>query len=108
MVSHLFFYQLVLLGLLWLCVMLHYTWSNECSAGDQRPSQPLPPPRKRSSASQPLPGLTHPPPSAACAQGPAHRPQPPGWPPPRIVPPRGRPRQGDTSRVVCPPAARRS
>ena len=24
MVSHLFFYQLMFLGLLWLCVMLHY------------------------------------------------------------------------------------
>ena len=41
MVSHLFFYQLVLLGLLWLCVMLHYAWPNECPGGDQRPSKPL-------------------------------------------------------------------
>jgi hypothetical protein len=43
MVSHLFFYQLVLLGLLWLCVMLHYAWPNEYAGGDQRPSKPLPP-----------------------------------------------------------------
>src|SRR6516225_3827552 len=31
MVSHLFFYQLMFLGLLWLCVMLHYAWPNEWS-----------------------------------------------------------------------------
>ena len=102
MVSHLFFYQLVLLGLLWLCVMLHYTWSNECPAGDQRPSQPLPPPRKRSSDSQPFPGLTRKPPCAACEQAHEHRPQPPGCPPPRIVPTRGRPRHVDISQHFCP------
>src|SRR5712691_12210613 len=102
MVSHLFFYQLVLLGLLWLCVMLHYTWPNECAAGDQRPSQPLPPPRKRSSDSKPFPGLTRTPPCAACEQGHEHSPQPPGCPPPRIVPTRGRPRQVETSRHFCP------
>ena len=102
MVSHLFFYQLVLLVLLWLCVMLHYAWSNECTAGEQRPSKPLPPPRKRSSDSKPFPGLTRKPPCAACEQAHEHRPQPPGCPPPRIVPTRGRPRQVDTSRHFCP------
>ena len=91
MVSPLFFYQLVLLGLLWLCVMLHYAWPNECTGGDQRPSKPLPPPRKRSSDPQPFPGLTRTPPCAACEQAPEHSPQPPGCPPPRIVPTRGRP-----------------
>jgi hypothetical protein len=39
MVSHLFFYQLVLLGLLWLCVMLYYVWPNACTGGAQRPSK---------------------------------------------------------------------
>ena len=43
MVSHLVFYQLMFLGLLWLCVMLHYAWPNdEGTAGAQRPSKPLP------------------------------------------------------------------
>src|SRR4029077_13855939 len=101
MVSHLFFYQLVLLVLLWLCVMLHYAWPNECPAGEQRPSQPLPPPRKRSSDSKPFPGLTRQPLCAACEQAHEHVPQPPGCPPPRIVPTRGRPRQVDTSRHFC-------
>jgi IS1 family transposase len=101
MVSHLFFYQLVLLGLLWLCVMLHYAWPNECARGDQRPSQPLPP-RKRSSDPKPFPGLTRTPPCAACEQAHAHGPQPPGCPPPRMAPTRGRPRQVDTSHHFCP------
>src|SRR5712691_665003 len=50
------------LGLLWFCVMLHSAWPNECPGGDQRPSQPLPPPRKRSSDPKPFPGLTRTPP----------------------------------------------
>jgi len=104
MVSHLFFSQLVLLVLLWLCVMLYYAWSNECTAGDQRPSKPLPPPRKRSSDSKPFPGLTRTPPCAACEQAHEHGPQPPGCPPPRIVPTRGRPRQVETSFHFCPHA----
>jgi len=58
MVSDLFFSVLLLLGLLWLCVMLHHAWPSDRPAGDQRPSQPLPPPRQRSSDSQPFPGLT--------------------------------------------------
>src|SRR5215831_14896510 len=102
MVSHLFFYQLMFLGLLWLCVMLHAAWPNACPGGEQRPSKPLPPPRKRSSDPQPFPGLTRKPPCAACEQAHAHRPQPPGCPPPRMVPARGRPRQVDTSQHFCP------
>ncbi len=102
MVSHLFFYQLMFLGLLWLCVMLHYAWPNECTVGDQRPSQPLPPPRKRSRDPQPFPGLTRTPPCAACEQAHEHGPQPPGCPPPRMAPTRGRPRQVDTSHHFCP------
>ena len=102
MVSHLFFYQLMFLGLLWLCIMLHYAWPNECTGGDQRPSKPLPPPRKHSRDLKPFPGLTRKPPCAACAQAHAHGPQPPGCPPPRLVPTRGRPRQVDTSSHFCP------
>ncbi len=90
------------LGLLWLCVMLHYAWPNECTVGDQRSSQPLPPPRKRSRDPQPFPGLTRTPPCAACEQAHEHGPQPPGCPPPRMAPTRGRPRQVDTSHHFCP------
>ena len=68
MVSHLFFYQLVLVGLVWLCLMLHWAWPSDRLAGDQKPSQPLPPPRMRSSDSKPFPGLTCKPPCAACEE----------------------------------------
>jgi hypothetical protein len=102
MVSHLFFSQLVLLGLLWLCVMLHDAWPNAYAGGEQRPSQPLPPPRMRSSAPQPFPGLTRTPPGAACEPAHASAPQPPGGPPPRLVPTRGRPRQVETAQHCCP------
>ena len=101
MVSDLFFYTLLLLGLLWLCVMVHYAWPNECAGGDQRPSKPLPP-RMRSSAPQPFPGLTRKPPCAACAQAHEHGPQRPSCPPPRKVSTRGRRRTVDTSTHFCP------
>ena len=102
MVSHLFFYQLMFLGLLWLCVMLHYAWPNECTGGDQRSSKPLPPPRKRSSDPKPFPGLTRKPLCAACEQAHAYALQPPGCPPPRMVSARGRPCHVDTSSHFCP------
>jgi IS1 family transposase len=103
MVSHLFFYQLMFLGLLWLCVMLHSAWPNECTGGDQRPSKPLPPLRKRSRDLKPFPGLTRKPHCTACeraAQEPAGLPPP--LPPPPITSSRGRPRQVDTSQHFCP------
>ncbi len=102
MISDLFFYQLLLVGLLWLCLMLHGMWPSErVMPGSTRPPPPLPP-RKRSSDPQPFPGLTRTPPCAACEQAHEHVPQPPGCPPPRIVPTRGRRRQVDTSRHCCP------
>jgi hypothetical protein len=104
MVSHLFFYQLMFLGLLWLCIMLYYAWPNTCPGGDQRPSKPLPPSRKRSRDPKPFPGLTHQPHCEACAQAAVPRPQAPCAPPPRIVSTRGRPRQVDTSQHFCPNA----
>jgi len=102
MIPQPFFYPLVVLGLLWLFVMLPDAWPSRCVASPHKPSQPLPPPRQRSSAPQPLPGLTRTPPCAACAQAHAHGPQPPGCPPPRMAPTRGRPRPVDTSHHCCP------
>src|SRR5438093_1746905 len=104
MISDLFFYQLLLVGLLWLCLMLHCMWPSErVMPGSTRPPPPLPP-RKRSSDPQPFPGLTRTPPCAACAQAHASAPQPPGCPPPRKVPARARPRQVDPSFHFCPNA----
>src|SRR5437899_4861171 len=102
MVSHLFFYQLMLLGLLWLCCMLHAAWPSSEAAGVPRPPELIPPSRKRPRVPQPFPGLTHKPHCEACAQAAVPRPQAPCAPPPRIVSTRGRPRQVDTSSHFCP------
>src|SRR6266481_2878042 len=102
MIPHLFFSQLVLLGLLWVFFMLPAAWPRQGPATQRRPVEPILPPRKRSSDPKPFPGLTRKPPCAACAQAHEHGPQPPGCPPPRIVSTRGRPRQVDTSSHFCP------
>jgi hypothetical protein len=102
MVSHLFFYQLVLLGLLWLCCMLHYAWPSDHAADLQRLPQPLPPPRKPPRVPKPFPGLTHQPHCDACEHATASRPQAPCAPPPPIVSTRGGRRQVNTSRHFCP------
>src|SRR6266545_771060 len=46
MVSSLFPYQLVLLGLLWRCVTLHDAWPNDRTVGDQHPTTPAWPRQK--------------------------------------------------------------
>jgi hypothetical protein len=103
MVFDLFFYALVLIGLLWLCLMLHYVWPSDRSTGDQRTSKPPNPSRKPSRDPKPFPGLTHKPCCVACeqaAQAPTAPPPPP--PPPPITSRRGRPRQVDTSQHFGP------
>jgi hypothetical protein len=47
MVSHLFFYQLVLVALVWLCVMLQWAWPSDSAAACPTPPEPLPPVPKR-------------------------------------------------------------
>jgi hypothetical protein len=94
MVSDLFFYEMLLFGLLWLCVMLHYAWPTE----DQKTTTPAKLPRKRSGDPKPFAGLIHKPSCPACeqhAESPA--PSPPGAPPPVIVHTRGCPSQIDPS-----------
>jgi hypothetical protein len=102
MVSHLFFYQLVLIALVWLCVMLHWAWPSDPAAACPTTREPTPPRSKRHRAPTPFVGLTTKPHCDACEQAHEHVPQPPGCPPPRIVSTRGRPRQVDTSSHFCP------
>jgi IS1 family transposase len=102
MVSHLFFYQLVLVALVWLCVMLHWAWPSDPAAASPTTLEPTPPLPKRPREPTPFAGLTTKPHCDACEQAHEHGPQPPGCPPPRIVPTRGRPRQVDTSSHFCP------
>ena len=40
MVSHLFYYQLALLALVWLFVMLHLTWPKQARATSTAPASP--------------------------------------------------------------------
>jgi hypothetical protein len=101
MVSPLFFYQLALIALVWLCLMLHWMWPSDPAACPTMP-EPLPPRRKRKRAPTPFAGLTTKPHCDACAHSTDSRPQPPACPPPRLVPPRGRRRQVDTSSHFCP------
>src|SRR5499427_8841243 len=102
MVSHLFFYQLVLVGLVWLCVMLQWAWPSAPAAAGPTTPEPTPPPPKRHREPTPCAGLTTKPHCDACEHAPAPPPHAPSAPPPRIVPTRGRRRQVDTSAHFCP------
>src|SRR5712691_406339 len=102
MVSHLFFYQLVLVALVWLCLMLHWAWPSDPAAVCPTALEPTPPLPKRSREPPLFAGLIHKPHCDACEHAPTPRPQAPAAPPPRIVPTRGRRRQVDTSTHFCP------
>jgi IS1 family transposase len=101
MVSHLFFYQLVLVALVWLCLMLHWAWPSD-PATCSPPPEPTPPVPKRPRKRRPFAGLTTKPHCDACAHASDLRPEAPCPPPPRIVSTRGRRRQVDTSTHFCP------
>src|SRR5262245_49897209 len=101
MVPALFFYQLTLIALVWLCLMLQWTWPSDPAVFPTTPAPP-PPRRTRKRAPKPVAGLTTKPHCDACAHSTDSRPQPPACPPPRIVPTRGRRRQVDTSTHFCP------
>jgi IS1 family transposase len=102
MVSHLFFYQLTLIALVWLCVMLQWVWPSAPTAVCPTTPEPPPPVPKRHRERPPFAGLTTKPPCDACAHASDLRPEAPCPPPPRIVPTRGRRRQVDTSTHFCP------
>src|SRR5262245_6575311 len=62
MIPPLFFYQLALLGLLWLCALLHLTWPSRDPVSSRWPVEPETPVksrRKRSKEPTPFVGLTH-------------------------------------------------
>jgi IS1 family transposase len=102
MVSNLFFYQLGLIALVWLCVLLHWAWPSDRTTAHPTPPHPAPPRQKRHRAPTPFPGLTTKPPCDACAHASDAPPQPPCAPPPRLVMTRGRRRHVDTSTHFCP------
>ena len=101
MVPDLFFYQLLLVALLWLCVMLQWAGPSDPATCPTTPEiTPLPP--QRHPGPRPFEGFTTKPHCDACASSSAPHPQTPSVPPPHIVPTRGRRREVDTSRHFCP------
>src|SRR5499427_4095993 len=102
MVSTLFFYQLVLVALVWLCVMLHWAWPSDYATVCPTTPAPPCPRRKRSREPKPFVGLTTKPHCDACEHSSAPGPPTPACPPPRLVPTRGRHRQVATSTHFCP------
>jgi IS1 family transposase len=101
MIPHHIYYQLVIVGLLWLCVMLHYVWPSPDAVS---PPPPVPPQlkRKRSKEPKPFMGLTTKPHCDVCEHATAPHLHAPAALPPRLVPPRGRRRQVDTAMHFCP------
>ncbi len=102
MVSHLVFYQLMLIALLWLFLMLSWVWPSEPAAARPIPPTPVTPPRTRSTAPKPFPGLIRQPHCDACAPAVASHCEPPCAPSARLISTRGRRRQVDTSQHCCP------
>src|SRR5881397_3097125 len=106
MIPHHVYYQLAVVGLLWLCVMLHYVWSSRGAVSLQPPAEPVPSKFKRKPSNEPKPfeGLTQKPQCAACEHD-ANHPMPPAPRRPDPMPPTNRrPRVIDTSRHFCPHA----
>ena len=95
MIPHLFFYQLAVLVLLWLCVMLHAAWPSRCATAQGTPAQPITPRRHRSKEPKPCAGLTHKPSCALCEHEATHPKLPPPVPPEPIPPTHRRPRTVD-------------
>jgi hypothetical protein len=102
MVSDLFFYQLMLIALLWLCVMLHWVWPSDPTLGSPTILPPTPPPPKRSREPKPFAGLLQKPLCDACAHAADDRPKAPSSPPPVLTFTRGRKRTIDTQQHFCP------
>src|SRR5262249_36573682 len=102
MVSHLFFYQLTLIALVWLCLMLQWVWPSDPTAMCSTTPEPTPSRPKRHREPKPFAGFITKPPCDACEHASAPHPQAPAAPPPRIVPTRGRRRQVDTATHFCP------
>src|SRR5215510_16377328 len=104
MIPHHVYYQLAILGLLWLCVILHYFWPSRSALSPQPLAEPVPPTGKRQRADglKPFEGLTQQPPCAACAHAANHpTPSPPRRPEP-MPPTNRRPCVIDTSLHFCP------
>jgi hypothetical protein len=100
MIPYPVYYQLVVWGLLWLLVMLHYAWPSRCATAPGTPAQPIRPRRQRSKEPKPFAGLTPKPPCTLCEHATA-QPRPPVRPAP-MPPTTRRPRVIATLMHFCP------
>src|ERR671922_2108719 len=101
-IANLVFYQLGRIALVWVFLMLSWLWPSEPAAARPIPPTPMTPPRKRSTAPTPFPGLTRQPSCAACEQASEAPRLQPSPPPPTVPSTRGRRRHVDTSDHFCP------
>jgi transposase-like protein/IS1 family transposase len=101
MVPTLCFYELVLIALVWLFLMLQYTWPNKRTQRQNSPT-PLTSRQQHSREPKPFAGLTHKPPCALCEQAAAHSQAPLPAPPAPMPLTHRRPRTIDTSTHFCP------
>jgi IS1 family transposase len=106
MIPHHVYYQLVIVGLLWLCIMLHSIWPSRDAVLPQLRTEPVPLrfKRKRANVPKPFAGLTQRPHCAACAHDAKHPQVPPPQRPEPMPPTNRRPCAIDTSRHFCPHA----
>ncbi len=106
MILHPVYYQLAVMGLLWLCVMLHAIWSSRGAMSPQPLTEPVPPQCKRKRSSEPTPfeGLRQRPHCAACDHDANHSQAPPPRRPDAMPPTHRRPCVIDTSMHFCPHA----
>ncbi len=100
--SHLFYYQLALLALLWLFVLLYLSWPRRSEPPPPVSATSIKPPRKRSTAPTAFEGLTHKPHCALCERDTVQSTLPPPTRPDPMPPTHRRPREVDTSRHCCP------
>jgi IS1 family transposase len=102
MISHLFYYQLALLAIIWLFVMLYFTWPKRSATTLTTPGTPIKPKRTRSKEPKAFEGLTHKPHCALCERDTVEPKAPPPTQPDPIPPTHRRPREVDTSMHFCP------
>jgi hypothetical protein len=100
MVEDLFFHELLLLPLLWLCVILHWVGRRRQAVADQAQGNPAKRATRRSQDPKPFPGLTTKPHCGACEPGPGEPPS--AAPPPPLHSLYGRPRTVATHHHFCP------
>ena len=102
MVSHLFYYQLALLALIWLFIMLPLSWPGQSAPPPTPLAPPIKPKPKRSTEPKAFEGLAHKPHCALCAQETGATNLPPPVRPEPMPPTHRRPRTVDTSMHFCP------